>query len=182
MVADISLLKSNVIPNSSLNTTGNPTECSPTEISNSCNQLVKKSSAMCPKGRQATRVCTWHKYMFGMFVYQTTSKYTPPRKKSIDTSRSKSHFEETIFTFILSFFSRCIELRIRNEYGKVSRTITDYPVVEGGRGDPIYKACQYGDLETLRSAFSEQTVSPYVIYQDGDSLLNVKVPINPSVT
>ncbi len=73
-------------------------------------------------------------------------------------------------------------MRLGNNYGKVSSTLTTYQVVKANdslfeewNGSSIFRACQLGDIEALKSAFDNQSVSPFVVDEDGDSLLHVNL-------
>lgn len=74
-------------------------------------------------------------------------------------------------------------MRLGNDYGKVSSSLTSYQVVKANdslfeegewNGSPIFQACQLGDIEAMRSAFTYQGVSLYVVDENGNNLLHVK--------
>ncbi len=72
-------------------------------------------------------------------------------------------------------------MRVRNDYGRISRNLTTYTVVKADtslfentwNGSPIFRACQLGDIEALRSAFSNRNMSPFVVDEEGKNLLHV---------
>lgn len=137
---------------------------------------------MHPRQRRVVMIAPSHTTLFGTFVYRTISTYRNLTRKSTATSRSEPDKHETVITFVPSFLSRCIELRVRNDYGRISPTLTTYIVVKAADtswleedcdGSPIFRACRLGDIETLRSAFGDQRMSPFMVDEDGRNLLHV---------
>ena len=108
------------------------------------------------------------------FFYQTRSTRQIWAQDSSTVLYSEANTSETIFVFIPSFFSRCVELRLRKDYGIVTPSLTAYPILKGARKPPVMWACRIGDLEALEKAFSTPGVSPFMVDTDGNSLLHAK--------
>ena len=122
--------------------------------------------------RQVTRISPCHRTLFGTFSYRTTLSYKRSRGKDTATSCSYSDSSETVFTFIPSFFGRCIEWRLSNYRGRISYSLTTYVVVENN--SPLFVACREGDLNALKSILSLQDASPFVVNESGNTPLHVK--------
>ncbi len=180
MVADVSLLKSSLIPASPATTTRDPKECSLTNAATNPNQPINKNIVMRLEQRQVTRVCAWDKRLCGILIYQGMSKYTRSVQQAVSTSNSSCGSDETVWAFIPSFLSRCIEFRLRNDYGRISRSLTSYAVV--GRNSSIFVACRTGNMDLLRSALSDEGMTPFVVGQNGDTLLHVIPHVTSSVS
>lgn len=81
-------------------------------------------------------------------------------------------------------------MHVRNDYGRISRTLTTYTVVKADtslfddtwNGSPIFRACKVGDIEALRSAFSDQRMSPFVVNEEGENLLHVTAQVNSLIS
>lgn len=146
--------------------------------------------AMHPRQRRVVMIGSSHTTLFGTFVYRTTSTYRNLTWKSTATSRSEPDNHETIVAFVPSFLSRCIEMRVRNDYGRISRTLATYIVVKSDTpsfddtwdGSPIFRACQVGDIEALKLALSEQGMSSAVVNEEGQNLLHVIAHVNSLIS
>lgn len=108
----------------------------------------------------------------GTLVYRTTSTYSRSDRKEFILSQAELDTQETHATYTPSFFNRGIELRFRNAYGSISRTLNTYPVLDYDA--PIFKLCENGDIEALETLFSERKMSHFSVSPSGCSLLHVK--------
>ena len=68
---------------------------------------------------------------------------------------------------------KIFELRFLNSFGMISRTLSTYPVLESRA--PIFHICASGDLQGLQVALSSGDISPFVLDQNGSSLLHVSL-------
>ena len=100
------------------------------------------------------------------------------QSKSSSLSRSntrrlgaKATTNEKIITIMPIFFRKTLELRFRNSFGQISRTLSTYPILENSA--PIFQICITGDLHGLQVALSSGNVSPFVLDQYGLTLLHV---------
>jgi len=181
LVSEISLLRSSLVPASPVTELSDRPRKSSVEVGVNTIKPSNINPAMNLRQRQVV-ISSSHATLLGTFVYRTIYTYRNLTRKTSAVLKSKPVGHETVVTFIPSFFSRCVEMRLGNNYGKVSSTLTSYQVVKADdslfegvwNGSPIFRACQLGDIEALRSAFSYQGVSPFVVDENGDSLLHVK--------
>ena len=136
----------------------------------------RTSVAMRCSQRQVVVVDYRHRMFSGTFLYRTTSTYRSLWPTSTTRSDSEPDARETVLSFVSSFFSRYIELRIKNDCGSISATLTTYSVVN--YESPLYQACRRGDVEALRSILSGQGLSPFVVDEYGNTLLHVKAYVD----
>lgn len=64
-----------------------------------------------------------------------------------------------------------IEVKFSDSYWRVPTALRVYAVSHWGA--PVFELCKNGDLEGLQVMFSSGSVSPFVIDEDGTSLLHV---------
>ena len=87
----------------------------------------------------------------------------------------RSEFRETtnekIVTITPNFLRKTFELRFLNHLGRISRTLSTYPILKNDA--PIFNICSNGDLQSLQMALSNGNVSPFAMDEEGWSLLHV---------
>lgn len=114
----------------------------------------------------------WYRGFFGRVDVQCKSISLGNSKYR--NSESKAISEEQIIRIQPLLLRKIFELRFMSSFGRISRTLTTYPVLEYGA--PIFDICQSGDLQGLQVALSSGTVSPFVVDESGWSLLHVSLP------
>lgn len=73
---------------------------------------------------------------------------------------------------ISTFIQRAFEIRLAYSLGPVSRTLRVHPVCSAE--DPIFALCKKGDIAGLRTAFDQRKLSPFLLDEQGNSLLHVR--------
>ena len=111
----------------------------------------------------------WYRGFFGSVSIQSTS--TSLSRSDNRKPRSKPISEEKIIRIMPTYLHKTLELRCLYSYGQISRTLSMYPILRNG--GPVFDACGRGDLRGLQVALSDGTVSPFVLDEDGLSLLHV---------
>lgn len=105
---------------------------------------------------------------FGHVNMQQKSKFIRGSRGSRIVNQ-KALTEESLVTIWPSFMKFGFELRFVNSFGRIPRTLNIYPIMP--RGSQVFRM----DLEELQVAFSNGSVSPYVLNPDGMSLLHVSI-------
>lgn len=98
------------------------------------------------------------------------------RKSRVSECRptDKAHvIEETTWTVRPSFLSYAFEVRYTQSLGHISRTLSTYSMLS--RNEPIFTMCAHGDIEGLQVAFLRGGISPFVLNEEGWSLLHVSI-------
>lgn len=111
----------------------------------------------------------WYRGFFGRVNIQ--SKSNSLNRSNTRKSGIKTTSNETIITMTPIFLRKTLELRFQNSFGRISRTLSTYPVLE--ETAPIFEMCFTGDLQGLQVALSSGAVSPFVVDGWGQSLLHV---------
>lgn len=111
----------------------------------------------------------WYRGFFGRVNIQ--SKSNSLNRSNTRKSGIKTTSNETIITMTPIFLRKTLELRFQNSFGRISRTLSTYPVLEDTA--PIFEMCSTGDLQGLQVALSSGAVSPFVVDEHGCSLLHV---------
>lgn len=111
-----------------------------------------------------------YKSIFGIIRFDKKSK------RSNHCANTRSHqsdisLEEDLYLIKPSFLRRGFELRFCNSFGRISRSLSIYPVITAD--DPVFKMCQKGDIDGLQSAISRGSFSPFVLDHVGRTLLHV---------
>lgn len=114
----------------------------------------------------------WYCGLFGRV--DVRYKSTSLSKSNHRNSESKAISEEQIIRIQPVFLRKILELRFMSSFGQISRTLRTYPVLECGA--PIIESCRRGDLQGLQVALSSGTVSPFVLTEEGCTLLHVSLP------
>ena len=113
----------------------------------------------------------WYHGLFGRVDVRVKSSSLNTSKSNRPWNRSTS--EEKIIKIIPAFFQRTFELRLLSSFGQIARTLRTYPILH--EEAPIFVMSYTGDVEGLQVLLSSGTVSPFVLDQDGWSLLHVRV-------
>jgi hypothetical protein len=111
--------------------------------------------------------------MIGKMTIQTKSRYT-----EIQRSRAVGKLpvvKEVIWTIMPSFLSYVLEMRYKQGFGQISRSLNIYPMLDCS--EAIFKACWDGDIVGLQVALSSGSMSPFVSDKDGCTFLHVSPPI-----
>lgn len=113
----------------------------------------------------------WYCGIFGSVRVQKRTKYSSqlPYLRAFGTQPLA---QETAITIVPSFIGRLLELRLATSLGKVSRTLNIYHVM--ARNSPIFNMCQNGDMHGLQTAFSSGEISPFVLDDQGETMLHVR--------
>jgi len=80
--------------------------------------------------------------------------------------------EERIVSIMPSFLGSMFEFRVKYSCGTISSTLSTHTVVDDM--SDVLIMCQTGDVKGLQAAFDNREVSPYVVDQDGSTLLHVR--------
>lgn len=111
----------------------------------------------------------WYHGFFGRVDIQSKStSLSPSKKRTLESSASS---EEKTIRITPLFLRKTLELQFLNSFGRISRTLTTYPILESGA--PIFRLCEQGDIDGLQVALSSSTVSPFVLDERGWTLLHV---------
>lgn len=111
----------------------------------------------------------WYRGLFGFVVVQTKSKAF--KRSASCRNDNRAVVNETIIKVKPSFMRQLLELRLANNFGRISRTLSMYHVLEPDA--PIFKLCKDGDLRGLQVALSSGGVSPFALDGYGQTLLHV---------
>lgn len=114
----------------------------------------------------------WYQGFFGQVNIQMRSKSSRRSRDSRFVGK-KAAVEEMVVMIMPFFMKRGFELRLLNSFGRISRTLNIYPVLP--QGSQVFSMCCAGDLEGLQTAFSNGSVSPFVLDTRGWSLLHVSL-------
>ena len=138
-----------------------------------CQSERKSSSSLTGLCRTTTKTTHlfWYRNFFGSVDIQ--SKSTHLSKSDSSRPGNKAISEEKIIRATLRFLHKTFELRFWNSPGHISRTLSTYHILGGG--SPIFKTCKMGDIEGLQVILSSGNVSPFVLDEDGLSLLPVSL-------
>lgn len=112
----------------------------------------------------------WYRGYFGSVDIQVKST-------SLSTSKSRKTgkraiVEEKTIKLTPAFLRKTLELRLLSSFGQISRTLRTYPILKDSA--PIFTICKNGDLRGLQAALSSGTISPFVVSEEGLSLLHVR--------
>ena len=138
-----------------------------------CERVDKSPSSLpgvCRTTAKATNL-VWYRGFFGRIDIQFKSNHlsrSDSRRLGI-----KAISEEKIIRMTPFCLRRTFELRFWNSFGHISRTLSTYYILENG--SPIFKMCEYGDIEGLQVVLSSGNVSPFVLDESGCSLLHVSL-------
>ena len=113
----------------------------------------------------------WYRGIFGTITIQKKAKFSN-QLPSLTAFENRPLAEETAIKITPSFIGRLLELRLASSLGKVSRNLSVYPIVPGG--SPVFEMCRNGDIHGLQVGFSSGTMSPFVLDENGGSLLHVR--------
>lgn len=116
----------------------------------------------------------WYRGFFGTVKIQFRSN--SPTPSNTRRHEIKATNKEKIITITPILLRKTLELRLQNSFGRISRTLSTYPVLEDRA--PIFEICREGDLQGLQVALSSGSVSPFVLDEDGWSLLHVSASID----
>ena len=111
----------------------------------------------------------WYRGLFGFVVVQTKSKAF--KRSDARRNDNRAVVDEKIIKIKPSFMRQVLELRLANSFGRISRTLSMYHVLESDA--PIFELCRDGDLRGLQVALSSGSVSPFVLDEYGHTLLHV---------
>lgn len=107
---------------------------------------------------------TLYRGILGVVSVQTKSEVAS--KSSKDWKLSKK-----AITIMPSFINYVLEMSFMDQFGCIPRTLNVFPVLSNEA--PIFDMCWDNNIEGLQSAFSTGSVSPFVLDDDGWSLLDV---------
>lgn len=99
-------------------------------------------------------------------MLQTKSKYIGD-----DATKEDPVVTKKIWTIQPSFVSYVLEMSYMQSFGHVSKSLNMYPILK--RGHHIFELCIDGDIKGLQVALSSGEISPYVLDEDGGTLLHV---------
>ena len=127
---------------------------------------ARRSSQMFSK----QSVATMYNGIFGTVTILKKSKHAGsslgPR-----TEDAGSMSRETVVFFRPSFWKKYYELRCKESFSGISRTLNVDRVV--GNGDPVFQLCRSGDIIGLHGAFRGGRASPDMVNECGMGLLHV---------
>lgn len=112
----------------------------------------------------------WYRGFFGRIDVHFKSTSLSVSKRHRHGNRAIS--EEKTIRITPTFLRKTLELRFLDSFGQISRTLRTYSILDNEA--PIFKTCHNGDLEGLQVALSSGTASPFVLDEDGWSLLHVR--------
>ena len=112
----------------------------------------------------------WYRGYFGSVDIQVKSTSLSTSKSCRTGNRAIS--EEKTIKITPAFLRKTLELRLLSSFGQISRTLRTYPILEDSA--PIFDICLKGDLRGLQIALSSGTISPFVMTEEGWSLLHVR--------
>ena len=117
----------------------------------------------------------WYRGIFGSVEIRKRTKHSSqlPYLRAFGTQPLA---EETAITIVPSFMRRLLELRLATSLGKVSRTWNVYHVM--AMDSSIFNMCTNGDIGGLQALFSSSGISPFVLDEEGKTLLHVR-PLSP---
>ena len=113
----------------------------------------------------------WYQGFFGFIIVRTKSKSLKRSHSRWNDNRALVN-EKTI-KIKPSFVRQVLELRLMNSFGRISRTLSTYHVLECKA--PIIRLCKDGDLQGLQVALSSGGISPFVVDEYGETLLHVSL-------
>ncbi len=141
-----------------------------------CERVINSSSTLLGVSRTHTKSThlVWYRGFFGSVDIQSKSNHS----SRSDSRRLgiKAISEEKIIRITPMFLRKTFELRFWNSLGHISRTLSTYHILENR--SPIFKTCMYGDIEGLQVILSSGNVSPFVLDEEGWSLLHVSLIAN----
>lgn len=107
--------------------------------------------------------------LFGNVRVQRNSRFLArfPRSRAIS---KKAIAEEIKIVVAPSFLSKAFEMRYINSLSRISRTLNVYPTMKAYSRP--FMMCREGDLQGLQIAFSNRSISPFVVDQYGLTLLH----------
>lgn len=114
----------------------------------------------------------WYKGVFGSVAVQ---------QKWISTNRSGSRTAgkpvpaKRILTITSPILRRALELYFGASFVSVPRALRVYQIIH--RNTPIFTKIRYNDLEGIQNEFSNGTISPFIVDQDGRTLLHVMISV-----
>lgn len=121
--------------------------------------------------RSATQ-STWARTPLGMLIVRRQSS-TVSLDGDGESSTNPHTQDETTWTFIPSFFSRCIDFRYSRVWGDIQGALRTYPVIQYHHS--VWSMCYNGDVRGLQKLFSERQISPFSVNPWGGTLLQVSV-------
>jgi hypothetical protein len=130
-----------------------------------CNPGPTKTSSTITKQTDTL----WYRGILGKITIQTKSRHT-----KIKRSRAVGELpvvKEGTWTIRPSFLSYVVEMRYKQSFGQISRSLNIYPMLD--RNEPVFKMCWDGDIAGLQVALSSGGISPFVSDKDGCTLLHV---------
>lgn len=113
----------------------------------------------------------WYQGLFGFIVVRTKSKSL--KRSDSRWNDNRAVVNEKTIKIKPSFMRQVLELQLVNSFGRISRTLSTYHVLEWNA--PIFKMCKDGDLEGLQVAMSSGGISPFVVDEYGETLLHVSL-------
>lgn len=114
----------------------------------------------------------WYSGVFGRVIAKKRAKHsTDPAHLKVFGSKALE--EETSVIVLPSFTRRLLEMRLAYSLGKTSRSLNVYPVVTSN--SPVFKMCMHGDMHGLQAVFGRGQMSPFVLDEEGNTLLHVRI-------
>lgn len=114
----------------------------------------RSSAVTCENKRTSNR---FYNSIFGKFAITRSVKH---KVSNLSTGEKKVIAEETVVFVASSLIRRGLELRLANRFGRVSKTLNIYPVMQ--LDQKILITCYSGDISGLQTVFEVDTLSPYV--------------------
>ena len=113
----------------------------------------------------------WYRGIFGFVDVQTKSKAF--KRSDSRWNDNTAVVNEKIIKIKPSFMRQVLELRLAANFGRISRTLSMYHVLEPDA--PIFTLCKDGDLQGLQVALSSGGCSPFALDSYGQTLLHVSL-------
>lgn len=114
----------------------------------------------------------WYSGVFGRLTVKKRAKHsTDPANRKVFGSKALA--EETSVIVVPPFMKRLLEMRVTYSLGKTSRSLNVYPVVPWP--SLIIDMCDDGDMHGLQAVFGSGQMSPFVLDDDGNTLLHVRI-------
>lgn len=127
---------------------------------------TKRSSRIVSK----EKAVTWYNGILGTVTILKKSKFAS-KSRELAILDKYTMSEETIVVLTPNLLKKRYELRYRESFGHISRTLNVQRVVD--RKSPVFKMACAGDIAGMYSAFCDGRASPDIVDTSGRGLLHV---------